>query len=538
LKRPLYAALCLILFLALIEGGLQFRSWLDGKLLASRFHSGAKSKVLLIGDSVLGMEHEKNSIAEFLIEELQSIGSEKFEVINLSQPALTSGQLNASIEAYLSEHHPQWVVLLLGLSDLPLPAFLSNRSSAPIQRLSEQKSQEQVFEKIAHLKLVRFYYYLAQRIHEARQRLSFTSWNHSSIIPPHLSELAKSDPISVARRMKFYDPRSSDRTCFLLAMNAFAASKLDKESLPQDLDHARHCLDREADAKSPNANLYSLAAAHIILGDAYVNFKQFETASTYYRKAESIAPQLAWSSSAQAWLSYRRLRYDEAIPYFEKYLRLVSDDVVAIRGLNHSYREAGQFSRGHQFFKELAASSTLKALLEQLSGILATDDPKIASQITVPQVVTNEEWDLTDRDSYFTALWRFKKQNLIDKANATYLSVGTRLSVPRRLPLDMKSYQGIIEKALRAHSKILALSYPNEPDEHIEKALIPYGKSVSFFSLRSALSAEIPRQSILDLLDDDFVHVSPKGAQVLGRAIARRIAQSPLSSPLEEGHEP
>ena len=402
------------LLLAVFFLGLGFRSFLDRKTKQVTSASSGQFRILLIGDSVLGLLNQDGSIARELAKELENMRS-GFSVESVSVPGNMSARVLESIHQTLDVHKPQLVVLMLGNSDWILPNV----------------------------------------------RLP-ASW--------------------ISKAVRVVTPLG----------------------LEKPMIFAGHQLQIWADRWMAVASMFGLSRP-----------QQHESRPSYDRRLRSKRMDLI----REAWGFYDRNQLYEAIGVFEALAQIDPEARRALLVLNSCYHRTRQFQRGIDFFSTLAKKSREAPLLEQLSLALKVAVRDVSSMdFKIPYPV--------DRDSYISALWITKNLGRVEQANALFLNSEPFASLQDG-SLDVPSYRNIIEATRKTGAMVLALQYPNQVDWPVQQAISSFSKGVSYFSLRFEFMRRVRdapiEESVINLFQDDFMHVTPQGAHILGEALAKHI---------------
>lgn len=108
----------------------------------------------------------------------------------------------------------------------------------------------------------------------------------------------------------------------------------------------------------------------LLLGRYYQSMTSWESSEKAYREALSIAPENEECQLSLAKVLQIRLKTDEAIPLFQKYLRQHPNDATAIRGLAESLATRGEVEKAIQMLQEALKTHPDDFMIQKSCGEL------------------------------------------------------------------------------------------------------------------------------------------------------------------------
>ncbi|NTV06085.1 MAG: tetratricopeptide repeat protein [Chlorobiaceae bacterium] len=104
--------------------------------------------------------------------------------------------------------------------------------------------------------------------------------------------------------------------------------------------------------KNPqNANSY------LLLGNAYARTKRYSEASTAYKRALAINPELDEALHALGAVAFNQKNYAEALKFFQKHLELSPKDSLRLYDLGNVSMQLGQFDKAAKLYSEAIENS-------------------------------------------------------------------------------------------------------------------------------------------------------------------------------------
>ena len=131
--------------------------------------------------------------------------------------------------------------------------------------------------------------------------------------------------------------------------------------------------------------------------------------------------------------------------------------------------------------------------------------------------------DIHKHVNYSELLYLYKKQNNKESANQLFKQ-REWFTHPDYEEIDVKNYQNLIQKILQKKSKVLSLQYPNQSNWIVLDAISPFRDSVDFISLANLIEEQLHNQSVIDLFEDDFMHLNEFGAELISTKLSEAIA--------------
>ena len=124
LLRLLKAILALLVIFAaatlLLEVGFRTRDWIESRKTLSSPEIN-KTRVLFIGDSVLGFMNQEGSLSSELVKQITEMHPNQYQFQELSAPALTTREVKKKLTFALERFRPHAVLFMAGKSDYVVP---------------------------------------------------------------------------------------------------------------------------------------------------------------------------------------------------------------------------------------------------------------------------------------------------------------------------------------------------------------------------------------------------------------------------------
>lgn len=515
------------LALVTVELGLTIHSAINRYESQLRPTETGQTRVLLIGDSVLG--GPRDLLIRYLYAEFYAQRPGAFEVTSLTQPGLTSRDVAANISDILAKHNPQVTVLLLGRSDV----INSHHPDAQASRALV------LYDWAAHLRSVRLFWLIFDDLETAWRRFERIAKSKlPSANPGYLQIVDSLAPLQA--RMDYAgvweyleDLPSSTWTndgrlspteiCRLTISKLETALYLNRADVPILIDSAVKCTDESDQLSTPIAERFEVS---LWLGDLLRKSPRPELTIRLLHRAIELNPQHPEAYFALGWMASDKNDCRSTIPYFEQALRLDPEDRHALTRLSACYRAEDMGKVGREYFQSLLplANSTKTLIHLLISGNGAARE-QLESELRVP---AKGQDHYESRDAYITALWLNRELGNRDEVNRLFRDWPRYAADPDTV-LDEKAYQNVVGKILESGSKLIALQYPPDPDWEVLHALRPFDHGVEFLSMRSVFNSGTDKQDISDDLEEDFLHLTPAGAKLFADGLAAKVIE--MSSP-------
>jgi tetratricopeptide (TPR) repeat protein len=522
-RRSALAAMFLFLALIFAEAGFQLRDYLD-QVLAGKASGGPHAvRVLLIGDSILGLNF-KDTAAGALKAELAKAGA--FDVVNLSSPANNSNRVRVVIEGYMRTYAPDLVVLMLGKSDAPSSSEVSTSATLDERVTLASRIKLLRLGGLAGQKLRAWYYRmrLGAKILAAEWGGGISAKDEAALKEKfeHLDGLeSRKDFPALWNELE--DARTSANVyenCNAAATLALLQVRLGKgASGAEYLEEAVRCTQHLEDGKLVPGWLLSRLDA--LVGSAFKEAGDLPGAEVYFRKAIAATPEFSRSYSDLGWMYYNGENCALAIAPLEQALLKGTHWGRSIYALYRCYLQQQKFSEGAAFFKRLAKTSGQAPLLSLLAGLLETQTSGPSAKSPLPF-----KTGPANRDEYLAALWVFNRTHRPDLANALYRRLDT-LNLGAGA-VNQPLYREIVEHVRASGARILVLQYPNDRADEFYDGLKREVSGLETLSLRAVLlerlKSDPAKPNVSDFFESDFEHLSAGGAALLGREIAARAA--------------
>jgi Tfp pilus assembly protein PilF len=509
------------LSVAFLEAGLQLRTLIDEEFSPRFLPAIAKKNVLLIGDSILGL-NEKNTAAGYIQKEVME-KSPGVSVVNLCFPANNSNRVVILINEYLEKYKPGAVVLLLGKSDSP-----------SVDTTDPEPKPNFLF---THFKVLRLSWLLQQKMWSVYHRTRFGASLLLSRLAPFSApnsvdlhaEFSTLEELESTKNFGDYDAelnRLHESGSFAEACNASATLallkiRMGKGALSESyLREAEACMET-LESKKPQYN-WLMARLGSLIGSTYKEIGDQDKAEYFFRQAVVAMPEFGRTYSDLGWMYYNTDNCASAIAPLEKALEIGDHWTTSITALYRCYMRQSKFEEGAKYFKTLAMNSSNAELLLKLAHILEKQKTSNFSQ----QIIGFEKTP-TNREDYMAALWMYERFDRPDPANALFKDLD-RFGFAN-LQLNHHLYEEIAKRILEQNVSLILLQYPNNSDDEFFHQLAGSDKRIHLVNIHSLLRAEVgvkkdhQTKNVFDFFDPDFEHLSDEGARLTAKEISQEI---------------
>ncbi len=498
LKNVVTIFILLFLVLAGVEAGLHFRALLKSQF-AVRNHTSNTKTVLMIGDSVLGGAEVDDSIYSELKNNLESKESSAFDLIDGVKQGNYSSQVNYTIDEMIKKHHPQMSIILLGNSDfIVLSEKSEERTYLPINYLKDFVYRSYLFKLY-----VSFSHYVKMNFLKKTKIGSFKKLQEAQ----EFREDPKSAETFQKQELLYKAFQNGTLSCPDMAKLAELRIKFLGEAGIDVLQKTEKC----DISKLPPRDQFKV---NYSLGRAYKELRMREKVDYYFGKAFEISPRSLGLLGHLYWRAEGEKNCSDMFKYFEEVLRQTEPRGQMIWSLRHCFTKDHKIEEGVKFFnqlsKKLKANRKLSLLIaESLSGN-ETSRKSIIESLSA------------NRDNYLSMLNYYKLKSMFKEANALYLTKDLYVET-NEVRIDLKNFRATIRKLLLAGGDVIVLQYPNQSDWPVLEAIAPFGLNVTFISLSSILEKNLSQYNIFQLLEDDFLHVTPLGAKIIADELNLKI---------------
>lgn len=487
------------LVLSSLEAGFYVRDYFR-VVEASRIQSD-QVRILIISDSVFGDENNKFSLFSVLKNKVQSKTSKKIIFFSASQGANSSAQANSKADEVLNSFKPDLSILLVGNSDY---IILDQRG---LENISNFKFQLKAF--LYKFRVYNFFIFLKN---DLLNWLQIQPNKKENNIYRQVRTDKPVDKNEIQNLTRLYEEKKLD--CYAISKFALVAgehqNKLTEES--------KKCANLIQDP-IVKSNIYTNIA------QAYQIMKMALQAETYYKLAIQTNPQNINSVRLNAWFDFENQNCQGYISKIQKYFEFMIPERRPLMVLKECLIKEKMEDYGQKYFEKLSLKyPTVKQLTALIAKSLATADDKNHTNIF------DDSLYLPDRDFYITKLYYYKKANHRQLANA-FFTTRDAFSTLADSDLDISNYQSLISKILKKNSKIFTLQYPNQSNWQVLEAIAPFGDKVNFIGLANIIDKNLSKYSVIDLFEDDFMHLTPLGVEVVAEGLSDEII---LNLKLEE----
>lgn len=481
--------LLFFLFLLCIELGLAARDFL--KLTFSTRVSSEQIKVLVISDSVFGDENDPTSLFSKLKAKLQSKldtkPNKKIVFMNGSRAANSSMQANQNIDSMLQNFQPNLTLVLLGNSDF----IRFHNDSLTAYAISSSFLRSYLYR--SHV-----FNYLVYLTNEISNQLNLglprnaekkkKRWLDYEISAEKLDDLAQ----------KFKDKK-------LDCIGYTELSVRLGEDQNQIMAESKKCLELLTDPKLKSVGYSNLAGA-------YRKAKNLTEADKYFKMAVENNPKNVKNLGDYSWFHYENKSCEKYLLYFHMLSELRPPMNRSLMVAKECYVQLNDQENGVHFFKKLSESYPE---IRQLSLL-------ISKSMTLKTDITEYESFEPNRDLYISKLYFYKTHGQKNEANILYKNRDYYSQVEYE-EVDKKNYQELLKKIIAQGSNVIAMQYPNQSNWVVQDAIGPLSDSVQFVSLGDFIEQLTDSYSVIDLFEDDFMHLNALGAELISEKLSDQI---------------
>ncbi|NUN04299.1 MAG: hypothetical protein HUU57_00940 [Bdellovibrio sp.] len=495
-STSLYIILFLFGSLAAIESGLRTRLILNHSFKSSITPNSAQKKILIVGDSVMGPLSISGTLSHGIKSSFRKYDQKMYSFIELTKGALSSGEAYSKIQSTIDKNkNIEVAIILLGNSDYTIPNQ-SDRTLTPQQSTLKFATDKIFYEKIVPL-LNRFYIFrFFLNTKSARARLYGLSDDDKRFI----------DRIPEKFSKDFTQLDDQGESCHKL-IPLFRYMRVLKESDKIKLINlSKNCLNKDL--------------SHVVKSDLIVSLAQ--TVRDRQRKEEMLLSARKMDSSnikvdlALAW-HYVSASTDEcakAIPHFEAAFSKVTPRRRAAFYLHRCYINSGESERALSFYNSMIAKH------KGMSDFFTYLHDSIA--LSKNNGHLDFEFQIKTRDDYIKALYSYKLKNMRKKANELF-RIRNRFDDDIDSVIDIDSLWKLTQILRHNKTKVILLSYPNQSTDQLKEAIPLFDTAVTVIDTSSYIESKLDQVEILELFQDDFLHLTSFGAQVVGEGIADHV---------------
>lgn len=483
----------IFLGLASLELGLYARDNLKNFQVAKQ--SSEQIRILVISDSVFGDANQDESLYNQLLVSLKKKSKKEFVFYNSSQPANSSALAYRKINEVLQTFKPDLSLILLGNSDYVV---------------FKQSGLDPISSQLFYLNSILFkskvYHFLVYSKNRMKQILGI---NFQKPDQEKYRQVRTDDLLSEAKRSELLNKyKSLEINCLELSLLATVVQPEQKNVIEQAQKCSNEVLDRETQAQ-----VFSN------LGQAFHKIKKMPEAQTHFEKALALSPDHLNAINSYAWFHYQNKDCGNTIKYFQRSFLHRAPERRPLMVLKECFVQEKLYQQGQDFFNKLVG---LYSESKQILGLVARSfDVYILDK---DQRHLSEESYVRDRDYYITKLYFYKKANDKNSANLLFKQRDQFASLPDS-EIDIESYEKLVKAILANHSKVFALQYPNQSNWQVQEAISFSPDGLQFVSLADMIESKIPEFNVVDLFQDDFMHLTDAGAKLVADGLSTEIIQ-------------
>lgn len=480
-------AFCLLLIIV-FEAGLELKFYFKKRSLEAKRIESKNGYVLVIGDSVLGNSNNKKSIYSRLEEKIEKT-LPTLSLVEISEKANYSSKANYRVDEAIKEYHPQVAIILLGHSDFIVQN--EEKETYSIGLINKFK------EIVAKTQLFKLYVSLNYNFHMSKENASILYENKIE----NFRKIVESPEEYKKQEMLYQSYLSGKLDCKGIFDLIYMRSRYYQEKNQDITEKALKCLENQ------KRNLQ----AYLALGRAFRNVGDIDKAKVYFNEALKLAPKSEVAIDNLFGLASQQANCPDMFMYVNM-MKIIRRPVVW--GLRNCFLSEDKLADGIEYFKKLAIrfpqSADLSLMISQ-----TLEKGKINELLNGYRTAGN-------RDSYLSQLYYYRLNSMPEKANDLYKRKNDFISRNQN-GIDFKSYRAIISKLLKKNVKVIVLQYPNHPDWMLLEVVAPFSDQIQFISLSSYFNKHLSKHSVFDFFQNDFIHVSDLGAELIASELSQVV---------------
>lgn len=479
----------IFLILIALESGLQLKALLKNQSSSSKASESGVSNVLIIGDSVFGNSGEPFALFTQLQKRIEEHKKMNVHLIDASSKANYSAQANFEADELIKKYKPELSIVLLGGSDF---FDLKPDSSGPVAN------------SINYIKnfIYKTYLYKLTVSLSLQMKMSLLKNSTNELM---LKERARSIKAFNEQEKQYKRFVKKELTCSQIARLADARASFVPKEVAPIITEAERCVELLPKDSSQASAYYDIARAYRVLKKSDKTKEFLHKALPYHLHPEDI-------HSMFFWLALEKMDCPEMFNSYDKALSRVEPDRRMLWMMRRCFAEYNKNEEGAKYFAELAPKlkdSRNMALLMSQSLIQG-------NQVDLKNIAPG------DNDYYISQLQQFRSKSMHAEANKLFLAKDLYID-NGMFKIDYKNYRQLIEKLSAHHKKVIVLQYASQPDWTVLEAIAPLSGDITFISLASIFEGNLKKQSILDLLTDDFIHLSLTGIHIVADELEAQI---------------